>query len=133
LGHLATERPFGTMLKSTFGGFKYWGNTPYREYNNFENQVHSMPSLLPRRDQLIIYFLNREFFNKFKYKKIEFNLIEKMFFPFYFLLPMKDEFIFIKENIFKFNLKFIKFIFFYLPKRLFLFTISIFNNFSNRY
>lgn len=121
------------LINSTFGGLKYWGNTPYREYNKFNNKIHSQESPLPRRDKIILYCINKKFFEKFNYKKINLKFVEKIFVPIYFFLPLQDEIIFFKDNFLKFNKKIIKFILFYFPKKLLLLIISILNNFSKRY
>lgn len=122
-----------TMSKSTFGGLEYWGNTPNKAFNHFDKRRHLIKSKLNKKDQMIIYLLNKEFMKALKYTNLKLSTLEKFFYPIILILPLNDEWKFIKKNFLKPNFLLLKFIIYFFPKRILLLFISFLNKFSKRY
>ena len=106
------------LLKSTFGGLKYWGNTINLQRNSYEEKNYDSFINANKTDLKVLEILNHRIFKEF-YK--EENILNVKKFDFYKVIyPLKDEILFLKDFSPKYILLYIKFIIFYLPKRLYL-------------
>ena len=122
-----------SMLESTFGGLKYWGNNASKDNKNFNRIVHNEFSDLPRNDLIFLNLLNKEYLKTLNYKQTKVKFFEKILIPIILFKPMKDEIEFLKKiNIREFAIYF-KYLSYYLPKRLYLIYIILKNKFSRRY
>jgi len=107
-----------TSLQSTFGGYKYWGNTINLQRNKFEEKDYTSYKKANKIDLSILELLNigiiKEFYN-------ENNTHLKKRYGFYkILLPLEDELRFLKNFSVKYLFSYVKFIILYFPKRIFL-------------
>ena len=122
-----------SMLESTFGGLKYWGNDASKDNKDFKRMIHNEFSDLPRNDLIFLNLINKEYLIALNYKQIRVTFIEKILIPFILFRPLKDEIEFLK----KINLRdfaiYVKYLSYYLPKRIYLIYIIIKNKFSKRY
>lgn len=122
-----------SMLESTFGGLKYWGNDASKDNKDFKRMIHNEFSDLPRNDLIFLNLINKEYLIALNYKRIRVTFIEKILIPFILFRPLKDEIEFLK----KINLRdfaiYVKYLSYYLPKRIYLIYIIIKNKFSKRY
>jgi len=122
-----------TMLESTFGGLKYWGNNASKANKDFKRIIHNEFSELPRNDLIFLNLINKEYLRTLHYEQIRIKFIEKILIPFILFRPLKDEIEFLK----KINLRdfaiYVKYLSYYLPKRIYLIYIIIKNKFSKRY
>jgi hypothetical protein len=122
-----------SLLKSTFGGLKYWGNNIKKISSNLDFNRLNAPSGLSRKDLLILNIINKEYCEALDYKNIKLNIFEKFLIPLIIFLPLDDEIHYLKEFKFKNTILYLKFLLSYLPKRAFLLSISYFTKFSKRY
>ena len=122
-----------TMLKSTFGGKKYWSNSIEKQTNHFDKSRHIGEVKLPRKDLIILNLINSELNKLLSYESVKLRVSEKLIIPFLIFFPMKDEIDFIKN--FKISKLFIylKFFLIFFPKRIRMLQIILFNKFSNKY
>ena len=122
-----------SMLESTFGALKYWGNDASKDNKDFKRMIHNEFSDLPRNDLIFLNLINKEYLIALNYKRIRVTFIEKILIPFILFRPLKDEIEFLK----KINLRdfaiYVKYLSYYLPKRIYLIYIIIKNKFSKRY
>ena len=122
-----------TMLKSTFGGKKYWSNSIEKQTNHFDKSRHTGEINLPRKDLIILDLINAELNKLLSYESIKLRLSEKLMIPFLIFFPMKDEIDFIKNfKISKFFI-YLKFFFLFFPKRIRMLQIILLNKFSKKY
>ena len=122
-----------TMLKSTFGGKKYWSNSIEKQTNHFDKSRHTGEINLPRKDLIILDLINAELNKLLSYESIKLRLSEKLMIPFLIFFPMKDEIDFIKNfKISKFFI-YLKFFFIFFPKRIRMLQIILLNKFSKKY
>ena len=107
------------LLKSTFGGLKYWGNTINLQRNIFEEKEYTSFKKANKTDLSILRILNKNLIEEF-YK----DICTKEKYHFHrLLLPLQDEILFIKSFSFKYLFSYTKFFLYYLPKRIFLICI----------
>ena len=122
-----------SMLKSTFEGKKYWSNSVEKQTNHFDKSRHTNETHLSRKDLIILNLINYELIKCLNYESIKINTLEKFYTPILLFLPMVDEINFLKKFKLSKFLIYLKFLVFYLPKRLRIIQIMIFNKFSKRY
>ena len=122
-----------SMLESTFGGLKYWGNDASKDNKDFKRIIHNEFSDLPRNDLIFLNLINKEYLRTLNYKQIRVKFIEKILIPYILFRPLKDEIEFLKKiNLRGFTI-YVKYLSYYLPKRICLICIIIKNKFSKRY
>ena len=122
-----------TMLNSTFGGKKYWGNSTEFQSNHFDKSRHIYEINLPRKDKIILNFINKELMKNLNYEITSLSFYEKLFLPILIFLPMKDEVDFIKKFKFSSLLLHLQFIIFFIPKRILMIIICLANKMSKKY
>ena len=122
-----------SMLKSTFGGKKYWSNSINSPANHFDESKHNDEVNLPRKDKIILIFVNLVLVDKLNYKNLKLTFLEKLTLPFLIFLPLKDEIDFLKDFKLSEIRIYLKFIIFFFPKRLILLLISLKNLVSKKY
>ena len=106
------------LLLSTFGGFKYWGNTINLQRNIYEERDYESYNQANKTDLTILRTLNKDIIEEFYENEAIFT---KNKYPFYKLfLPLQDEVIYLKSFSFKYIFSYLKFFLYFLPKRLFL-------------
>ena len=114
-----------SILKSTFGGKKFWGNNYYNPREKYVLNTTDIKETLSKKDIIILSEINKKIIKEFNYTDIVHKNYNHMFFLLSIFLPLKDEIDFIK----KFNLKnfilYLKFICFFLPKRIYLLYIRL--------
>ena len=119
-----------TILESTFGGKKFWGNTFTNPRNKFNEDKYDINILLKKRDLKILNLINEKIIKTFDYNdKINSKKNSSLIKNLVVLLPLEDEIKFLKKISFKSFLIYLKFIIFYFPKRFFL----IYTIFKNRF
>ena len=122
-----------SMLESTFGAKKYWSNSVEKQTNHFDKSRHDNTINLPRKDLIILNLLNSELIEALKYQRFNLKFHERVLLPAIIFFPMEDEMEFLKNfKIRKLNL-YAKFLIYFVPKRLKLIQVLLFNKSSNRY
>ena len=106
------------LLLSTFGGFKYWGNTINLQRNRYEEKDYDSFSQANKTDLTILRTLNKGIIEEFY--KDEDIYTKKKCSLYKLFLPLQDELIYLKSFSFKYFFSYLKFFLYYLPKRLFL-------------
>lgn len=105
------------LNKSTFGGYKYWGNSPQKrsKFLNNKNNEYNKASEREKLSLVIIHYKTLKILkykNYYKYfKKINFFSI------LYLMFPLKEELYFIKQFKFKNTLKYLSYLKFYVLNR----------------
>ena len=122
-----------SMLKSTFGGKKYWSNSVDRQTSHFDKSRHNNKIELPRKDLIILELLNLDLMRKLNYQSIKLSFYEKLVSPILIFFPMKDEIDFLKDFDFSKLKIYLKFLIFFIPKRLRMLQIVLLNRISKKY
>lgn len=113
------------VLKSTFGGKKFWGNTynnPREKYVPNEIQVEK---ILSKKDFAILSEINKKIMEEFEYSNKSFIGKSKIFPALKIFFPLDDEIEFFRNFKFKNLISYLKFLFFYIPKRIYLISICL--------
>tara|TARA_B100001057_G_scaffold501057_1_gene620110 strand:+ start:2739 stop:3830 length:1092 start_codon:yes stop_codon:yes gene_type:complete len=119
------------MLESTFGGYKYWGNSfdnlrdKYISSENFDYNNSSF------KDLYFLKLLNFRISKKYNYNHDNFKKKEILLGIILFFFPLKDEIIYIKNFNYKSIFRYLKFILFFFPKRFILLMIVLKNLLKN--
>lgn len=107
-----------SLLTSTFGGYKYWGNTINLQRSNYIEKNYKSYEKAKKNDLEFLKIINVEILKKF-YTEIDVNRINK-YSLYKILKPLNDEIIFIRDFNVKYLFKYLKFLIYYIPKRIFL-------------
>tara|TARA_X000000950_G_scaffold145880_1_gene180274 strand:- start:409 stop:1503 length:1095 start_codon:yes stop_codon:yes gene_type:complete len=107
-----------SLLTSTFGGYKYWGNTINLQRNNYFEKNYDSFEKAKKNDLELLKILNMKILKKF-YTEIDLSKINKNSL-YKIIKPLNDEIIFIRDFKIKYLSTYLKFLLFYIPKRIFL-------------
>jgi len=107
-----------SLLISTFGGYKYWGNTINLQRNNYDEKNYESFEKANKNDLDFLKILNIEILKKY-YTEIDVSNINK-YSLYKIIKPLNDEIIFIRDFNIKYLFNYLKFLIYYIPKRIFL-------------
>ena len=114
-----------TLLKSTFGGYKYWGNTFDNPRDRFENSKNSAYENSSERELFFLSKINFKILKRFGYEKELLKRKNNYINYLAFFFPLKDEINFIKSFEIKLSIKYLKFFIFFFLKRIYLLILTI--------
>ena len=127
-----------SLLKSTFGGYQYWGANPEKLSSIYDKKRHTNLISLKKLDLLILNSINKEFSKMMDYKIMNISPLEKLLVPLIIMFPLEDERKFFLQSLRKILkiqifLNLIKFCIKYFPNRIKLLYIYFSNKFSAHY
>lgn len=107
-----------SLNKSTFGGYKYWGNS-FQKRNKFLKSKNNEFKNSSEREKLSLVIINYKTLKYMKYRKYYKYFKKINFFSILFLIfPLKEELYFIKQFKFRYILKYLNYLKFYILNRL---------------
>tara|TARA_E500000178_G_C17001859_1_gene746093 strand:+ start:79 stop:1164 length:1086 start_codon:yes stop_codon:yes gene_type:complete len=113
------------VLKSTFGGKKFWGNTYKNPREKYVPNKINIEKTLSKKDLIILSKINEKIMEEFGYNNKSYTNKSEIFSTLNFFFPLDDEIEFLKNFKFKNLNSYLKFLCYFLPKRIYLAYICL--------